>query len=438
MRLKNLLWPIYIVCAALAALAVMEVFPGFLFRPLVIALFLFISPGMAMVRFFRIQDVVSKLVIAAALSFSIDGIIVGIYLYANHWSPIHMMITIVAFSIVAVVVEISNIHIALYKRLRFLQTLGKLLTHPLIIGTAPAHLAGIPSNEDVIDKPTVRIVSTQSVTQRLAHASPVRIEETPTVQISVASFKGVNNNETKIEDKPTMHVEATRTEPATHEAYIENRPTMHLPAPTKQSGEQRQQQTNLPTEPLPSDKSTPSQPRTADRQVDEAKREIPVSLEKTQRLNQQQESEDIENKPTRYIASVPVSGSAPKTSGSARNEALSQDIENKPTTHLASVSDDKENVPATPARVPQSAPAENTPTQILSQSSAPHNTQQNNAEGDATSETTNEAQTTVISKNKKRRPARFVRVEKPEGQETQEPVDLRSMSPVPQLQKKER
>ena len=53
--------------------------------------FLFFCPGMLLVLFFRLNDAVTRCVLALALSLAIDAALAGILLYTGCWSPPHIL-----------------------------------------------------------------------------------------------------------------------------------------------------------------------------------------------------------------------------------------------------------------------------------------------------------------------------------------------------------
>jgi hypothetical protein len=181
-RLTKVLWPIIIICSAVAALMAMLVFPGIMVRPPLIMLFLFICPGMAVVRFLHLKEAIDKFALATALSFSIDGLVAGIYLYTNHWSPADILITLAITSIVAVIVELTNAHVFIYKHVGLVQRFGALLSHPLIIGTRSA--TSLYEEDLVADAATIRVISVQSIANLLADTASEGIEAMATVQLA--------------------------------------------------------------------------------------------------------------------------------------------------------------------------------------------------------------------------------------------------------------
>ena len=68
MKRRALLWPAVILLSALAAGLVNFVIPGAVGRPIIVMWFLFVCPGMVLVRFFRLSEAVSEWTLAIALS----------------------------------------------------------------------------------------------------------------------------------------------------------------------------------------------------------------------------------------------------------------------------------------------------------------------------------------------------------------------------------
>ncbi|MBA2391839.1 MAG: hypothetical protein H0V70_03750 [Ktedonobacteraceae bacterium] len=90
-------WPLCILLFTLAVTLLTFMFPDIGARPVVIMAFLFVIPGMAVVRFFRIEDIAIEFMLAIALSFSIDAFTAGIILYAGHWSPQNILGFLIGF-----------------------------------------------------------------------------------------------------------------------------------------------------------------------------------------------------------------------------------------------------------------------------------------------------------------------------------------------------
>lgn len=100
------LWPLIIMVSAGAAALCTYVLPGSAVRPFVDMWFLFVCPGMALVRLFRLNNTMSEWMLALALSFALDGIVAGLLLYANHWSPTTVLFILLNVSLLAVMAQV--------------------------------------------------------------------------------------------------------------------------------------------------------------------------------------------------------------------------------------------------------------------------------------------------------------------------------------------
>ena len=83
----SLWWPFILIISTLSVGLVTFIFTDVGGRPVIVMWFLFACPGMAVIRFFHLNDIVTEWGLALALSFSIDAIVAGIFLYAGMWSP---------------------------------------------------------------------------------------------------------------------------------------------------------------------------------------------------------------------------------------------------------------------------------------------------------------------------------------------------------------
>jgi hypothetical protein len=90
-------WPIIILLSTLAVTLITFLFPGVGIRPAVIMCFLFLIPGMTIVRFFYIGETAVEWMFAIVLSFTIDAFVAGVILYAGQWSPTHIMSFLIGF-----------------------------------------------------------------------------------------------------------------------------------------------------------------------------------------------------------------------------------------------------------------------------------------------------------------------------------------------------
>ena len=104
--LSNLLWPVIIILSAIAAGLVSFVFTEIAIRAIIVFWFLFICPGMILVRFLRLKEPVVEWTLAIALSFAIDAIVAGIQLYAGKWSPAGTLTLLIGLSLGGAIVQL--------------------------------------------------------------------------------------------------------------------------------------------------------------------------------------------------------------------------------------------------------------------------------------------------------------------------------------------
>ncbi|HEX6480244.1 MAG TPA: hypothetical protein VF043_15510 [Ktedonobacteraceae bacterium] len=110
------LWATIITISAIAVSLVTFVIPDTPLRPIIVFWFLFVCPGMIVVRFLRLNEPVTEWTLALALSFSIDAIIAGILLYAGRWSPTVILIILIGLCLGGAFVQFAlllkgNIHV---------------------------------------------------------------------------------------------------------------------------------------------------------------------------------------------------------------------------------------------------------------------------------------------------------------------------------------
>jgi hypothetical protein len=107
---SNLLWPIIIILSAGAAGLVNFVFPDMALRPVIVFWFLFICPGMVLVRFLRLKEPVVEWTLAVALSFAIDAILAAIQLYAGRWSPAGTLSILMILCLCGAIVQLATLY----------------------------------------------------------------------------------------------------------------------------------------------------------------------------------------------------------------------------------------------------------------------------------------------------------------------------------------
>lgn len=101
------LWPTIIIFSASAAWLVNFTLTGTVLRPIIAMWFLFVCPGMTLVRFLRLREPVVEWTLALALSFSLDAIVAGIQMYAGRWSPAGMLMILASLCLGGSFVQIA-------------------------------------------------------------------------------------------------------------------------------------------------------------------------------------------------------------------------------------------------------------------------------------------------------------------------------------------
>ena len=105
------LWPTIIMFSALAAGLVNFVFTDIAIRPVVVFWFLFVCPGMVLVRFLRLKEPVVEWTLAIVLSFAIEAIVAGIQLSAGKWSPAGILSILIGLSLGGAIVQLAIIYL---------------------------------------------------------------------------------------------------------------------------------------------------------------------------------------------------------------------------------------------------------------------------------------------------------------------------------------
>lgn len=97
--------PALVLASALAAVAVVACGAGPPLRPVVVLWFVFVCPGLAVVRAARLDDRLAEAVLAVALSVGIAGATSGALMYGRSWSPERVLVVLVVVSTAGAVLE---------------------------------------------------------------------------------------------------------------------------------------------------------------------------------------------------------------------------------------------------------------------------------------------------------------------------------------------
>jgi hypothetical protein len=114
------LWPTIIIYLSTVATGLVTfVNTDIAVRPFIVLWFLFVCPGMALVRFFRLEELVVEWILALALSFAVDAIVAGILLCAGRWSPTATLGILMGISLGGAIIQIGlDFPISLLRRTR--------------------------------------------------------------------------------------------------------------------------------------------------------------------------------------------------------------------------------------------------------------------------------------------------------------------------------
>lgn len=99
-------WPSTILLSALLTVLVTFIVPEIVVRPLIVMWFLFVCPGMVLVRFIDLHEPVMEWVLAIALSLTIDAIVAGILLYTGLWSIVASLWIVIGLCLVGATIQL--------------------------------------------------------------------------------------------------------------------------------------------------------------------------------------------------------------------------------------------------------------------------------------------------------------------------------------------
>jgi hypothetical protein len=113
------IWPVIIILSTIATGLITFVIPDSAARPFIVFWFLCVCPGMALVGFFQLEELVVEWVFSLTLSFSLDAAIAGILLYARSWSPTGILVILMSISLCGAIIQIGFSRKFHFKRRRF-------------------------------------------------------------------------------------------------------------------------------------------------------------------------------------------------------------------------------------------------------------------------------------------------------------------------------
>ena len=106
---RHWFWPPVLFISAISAGIAAIALPGTTLCLIVVLWFLLFCPGMMIVLYLELEEVVAEWTLAIALSLAIDGIVAAIALYAGLWRPLGILWVLMAICVVGVLVRTSRI-----------------------------------------------------------------------------------------------------------------------------------------------------------------------------------------------------------------------------------------------------------------------------------------------------------------------------------------
>src|SRR5579885_3021782 len=215
------LWSTINLFTALLTSVFVFVVPATPFQPYIVMSFVCFCPGMALVRFLRLNDLATELSLAVALSLSVASIIAGALLYSKHWSPLDTLTALILLTLIC--------------------SIAQLIMQLPIIGIAHTQ----EQSDDVAASKTISMAALK----RDASKQQEAVKENTPQPLTVASSSvrkapwGLGEVATSIipvsTDQSPLRSGKQAAPPASYEKEIEKAATTILPAiaqpPTKQS-----------------------------------------------------------------------------------------------------------------------------------------------------------------------------------------------------------
>jgi len=105
---RNLIWPILIIVSA--------IFSGLLawsdsesaIRPYLLAWFVLVCPGMAVVGLLRLRDLVTEIVLSIALSLALGTLVAELLVLTRQWSAPTVLAILIGISLVGAILQLKN------------------------------------------------------------------------------------------------------------------------------------------------------------------------------------------------------------------------------------------------------------------------------------------------------------------------------------------
>jgi uncharacterized membrane protein len=105
---RHVAWGVAIVAASAAVVALVATDVRSPARSLLVAAFVLVVPGFALLRPLRLDDALFELTLAVALSAAMSGFVAGVMFYADAVSPTFGLVILVGLAFVGVAVDIAR------------------------------------------------------------------------------------------------------------------------------------------------------------------------------------------------------------------------------------------------------------------------------------------------------------------------------------------
>jgi uncharacterized membrane protein len=105
---RILAWPLVLTLSAAAAVTLELAHVHGIARIVVGFWFLFVCPGMALVRLLRLTDRLGELVVAVGASLALEMILATVALYAGVWSPLGLLVILATLAVVGAAAQVRQ------------------------------------------------------------------------------------------------------------------------------------------------------------------------------------------------------------------------------------------------------------------------------------------------------------------------------------------
>jgi hypothetical protein len=224
-------WPIVILLSGIATELVTRLLPGQEVTMLVTMWFLFVCPGMAFLRFFRLGTFIVEITIAVALSLSIDAAVTGIFLYAHAWNPTYTLLSLIIASALGAIGQLVFMRdSAVQVSQNDLSIVGAGKVEEAATVAVPAtHIAALTRNEDLRTVANIPAFPHKGIEEISTNMLPTTVPHTPRLveEVPTNMLPSVPTTPKQADELPTNMLPIVHN--TTH-GTVENMPTSMLPS----------------------------------------------------------------------------------------------------------------------------------------------------------------------------------------------------------------